>query len=826
MKLFNTLLLLTGATLLASSAHAQYLFTDTALMPYKQDFNSLTGTVGLTGNQLTALPEVFAQAEFGTLPNTAAYSPLSIGGNNGSNTYANYYHFGYAGATGTSTDRSLGGIAATTTADGIGYVGIRFKNNSTAIIKNLEVQYAMEQWYNSGRQDQASVSVSYLTAPVGTTIMSLLQRTGDWQTIAPLQVDAPSTATVIASRDGNAAANRRVRQTTLTDINLLPGQEIMLRWGYTLNNQTNGNGLSIDDVVVTPETNVYYSKRTNADKLDNLDSWGQNMDGTGLAPTSFTADNQTFYVLGGTATDRISTATPGASGITGTWTVSGANSKIVVGVPATATTGTVATPGQLVLEYNKNITGTIDVSDGSTFVIRNTNQNRTYSLGSLGTTSTVEYSGGTPTSLITQSYGNLIVSGNSNATAPSTKSLAGNIIVNGSVRLRNMGNIVLGGYDLTLVRRDSLSNGVKYNANIVRGASPTSYIVAGGTGRLRISVPSNGVGILFPVGASAPSTTATAYTPATLRQTAANSEDIFSVRMLGNLYSSYSSTTEAGSGAIRNELNVNKTWLVGEEVPGGSDLSLTLQYNSTDATADFMAAQAHLIHYIYANGAWDQHTTSSEWGATAGTTAGSLAITRAHITSFSPFGIVSVAPAPLPVSLTTFDVRATGTAATCTWATASESNNDHFVVERSLDGAAFTAIGTVKGQGTNAAATTYHFEDAAAGRLGAPAVYYRLQQVDINGQATYSPLRTVSFGAALALYPTPTLGNEATLDLTSLAPRQYQAQVLDLTGRVLLTRAFAGGQVHPFDVQHLPAGAYVVVITGADTRQSLRLLRN
>ncbi|MFD1875360.1 T9SS type A sorting domain-containing protein [Hymenobacter bucti] len=823
MQLFSTLFLAAGATLLATSANAQYAFTDAALMPYKQDFNSLSGAVGLTSNQLTALPEVYAQAEFGTLPLTSPYSPTSIGANDGSNTLANYYHFGYAGTTG--TDRSLGGIAATTTADGIGYVGVRFKNNSTVVIKNLEVQYAMEQWYNSGRQDAASVSVSYLTLPVGTAITSLLERTGAWQTIAPLRVDAPSTATVIASRDGNAAANRRVRQTTLTGINLAPGQEIMLRWGYTLNNQTNGNGLSVDDIVVTPETNVYYAK--SAGKLDELASWGQNMDGSGTAPTSFAADNQTFYVLGNSATDRISTATPGAAGITGTWTVSGANSKIVVGVPATATTGVAAAPGQLFLEYNKNITGTIDVSDGSALTIRNTNPTRTYALGSLGITSTVEYSGGTSTSLITQSYGNLVVSGNVGATAPSTKTLAGNIIVNGSVRLKNMASLTLGAYDLTLVRRDSLSNGVKYNANIVRGASPTSYIVAGGAGRLRISVPGNGVGIVFPVGASAPTTTATAYTPATLRQTAANSEDIFGVRLLNNLYNSYSSATEAGSGAPKNELSVNKTWLVSEEVPGGSDLSLTLQYNSPDATADFVAAQAHLIHYLYATGAWDEHSAAGEWGATAGTTAGSRAITRTHITSFSPFGIVSVAPAPLPVSLTAFAAQAAGTTATCTWATASETNNDHFVVERSLDGATFAAVGTVQGQGTRATATGYRFEDAAAGHLGAAVVYYRLRQVDTNGRATYSTVRAVPFAAAaLALYPTPTPGNAATLDLTGLAPQVYQAQVLDLTGRVLLTRTFVGGEAHPFDVQVLPAGAYVVVITGANTRQSLRLLRN
>jgi hypothetical protein len=823
MKLFNTVFLVAGATLLVGSARAQYLFTDTALMPYRQDFNSLSGSVGLTGNQLTALPEVYAQAEFGTLPYTAAYSPTSIGANDGSNTYANYYHFGPAGTAG--TDRSLGGIAATTTADGIGYVGVRFKNGSSVTIKNLEVQYAMEQWYNSGRQDAASVSVSYLILPVGTAVTSLLENAGAWKTITPLQVAAPSTATVIASRDGNAAANRRVRQTTLTGVNLAPGQEIMLRWGYTLNNQTNGNGLSVDDIVVTPETNVYYAKRTGY--LDDLASWGQNLDGSGTAPTSFAADNQTFYVLGGTATDRLSTTTPGTTGITGTWTVSGANSKIVVGMPATTTTGTAATPGQLLLEYNKNITGTIDVADGSTFTIRNTNPSRTFALGSLGISSTVEYNGGTSTSLITQSYGNLVIAGNAGATTPSTKTLAGNIIVNGSVRLKNMCSLALGGYDLTLVRRDSLSNGVKYNANIVRGASPTSYIVAGGTGRLRISVPSNGVGIVFPVGVSAPTATATAYTPATLRQTAANSEDIFGVRLLPSLYNSYSSPSEAGSGPPRNELSVNKTWLVSEEVPGGSDLALTLQYNSSDATADFAASQVRLIHYLYANSAWDEHTTSDEWGAATGTTEGSLAITRTHITSFSPFGVVAAAPTPLPVSLTAFAAQATGTAATCTWATASETNNDHFVVERSLDGTTFVAVGTVRGQGTRATATGYRFEDAAAGRLGAPVVYYRLQQVDTNGRTTYSTVRAVSFGAvALALYPTPTPGAEAKLDLTSLAPQLYQAQVLDLTGRVLLSHAFVGGEVHTLDVHSLPAGAYVVVISGAQVRQSLRLLRS
>jgi hypothetical protein len=811
MKSFSTLLLAAGASLLAGTAQAQYTFTDTNLSPYKQDFNSLGSVVYLTSGHLTAPAEVYAQAEFPTGP----YSPPAIGANDGLNTAANYYHFGYSGTTG--TDRSLGGIASTAYTDGIGYVGIRFKNGSTKTIQNLEVQYAMEQWYNSGRQDQANVAVAYLTAPVGTALTNLLQATGNWQTIAPLQVDAPSTSTVIASRDGNAAANRRVRQTTLVGVNLLPGQEIMVRWAYALNTATNGNGLSIDDVVVTPETNVFYSKASGA--LDALATWGLNRDGSGTAPTSFTAANQTFYVLGAATTDRIAGTT---------WTVSGTNSKVVVGVPGTATTGVAAVPAGLRLEYNKAIAGTIDVSDNSTFIIRNTNLPRPYTLGSLSTSSTVEYNGNTLTSIIPQNYGHLVISGNAGSTTTSVKTLAGSVLVNGSLRLKNQCSLSLGNYDITLVRRDSLlADGTKVNANIVRGGSPTSYVATDGTGKLRISVPSNGVGIVFPVGSGTPSLANSllghSYTPATLRQTTANSEDIFGVRVLNNMYLTYSldnALTELGLGAVLSTSNINKTWLVSEEVTGGSDLALTLQWNASDAAPGFEPSRARLKHYT--GGAWDEHTAPGEWGAaTAATT---QAITRTHITSFSPFGVVTAAP--LPVKLTAFNAQATGTAALCTWATASEVNNDHFVVERSLDGTTFAALSTVKGQGSTTATHTYRYTDNEAGRLGAATVYYRLQQVDTDGHTSYSPVRAVTFASrAVALYPTPTAGDAATLDLSSLAAQPYQTQVLDLTGRVLSTRTLAGGLTHELDVRSLPAGAYVLVISGNGQRQTLPLLR-
>ncbi|KUG07974.1 hypothetical protein [Solirubrum puertoriconensis] len=39
---------------------------------------------------------------------------------------------------------------ASFTVSGTGYVGIRFKNNAGATIRNLAISFAIEQWCNSG----------------------------------------------------------------------------------------------------------------------------------------------------------------------------------------------------------------------------------------------------------------------------------------------------------------------------------------------------------------------------------------------------------------------------------------------------------------------------------------------------------------------------------------------------------------------------------------------------------------------------------------------------------------------------------------------------
>jgi hypothetical protein len=122
-------------------------------------------------------------------------------------------------------------------------------------------------------------------------------------------------------------------------------------------------------------------------------------------------------------------------------------------------------------------------------------------------------------------------------------------------------------------------------------------------------------------------------------------------------------------------------------------------------------------------------------------------------------------------------------------------------------------VGTVGGAGTSSNPHAYGFRDARL-PVGAATLYYRLRQVDTNGQATYSPLRSVQLGGAdlapqLQAYPNPAHG---TVSVRILGPLPtVPLQVFDAMGRLVRTQAVAdAGADTPLSLQDLPAGLYIL----------------
>jgi len=182
---------------------------------------------------------------------------------------------------------------------------------------------------------------------------------------------------------------------------------------------------------------------------------------------------------------------------------------------------------------------------------------------------------------------------------------------------------------------------------------------------------------------------------------------------------------------------------------------------------------------------------------------------------------------PLPVELTYFAASAVEGSTVLTWRTAQEKNNHHFAVERSVDGTTFTTVATVAGQGSSMQPHDYQATDAGSRRLGS-LLYYRLQQVDDDGTAAFSPVRTVQFagaaGSVAVLYPNPTTG-AVKLSLATLPAGTYTVSVLNATGQLCYAQPLAAGQTHDLNLAALPAGIYLVRIANASSQQAIRLVK-
>jgi len=169
----------------------------------------------------------------------------------------------------------------------------------------------------------------------------------------------------------------------------------------------------------------------------------------------------------------------------------------------------------------------------------------------------------------------------------------------------------------------------------------------------------------------------------------------------------------------------------------------------------------------------------------------------------------------LPVRLTAFAAEAQGSAAVLLrWATATEENNREFVVQRSLNGREFTAIGTVAGRGSTTTPQAYTFTDRELPTRQA-LLYYRLRQVDTDGTATFSPVRTVNPKTepgkiALHIMAPDQPGLALRYQFTGPMLGSEQVEMYSIMGQRLGKSRLAADGTGSIPVEGLAAGTYVL----------------
>jgi hypothetical protein len=158
----------------------------------------------------------------------------------------------------------------------------------------------------------------------------------------------------------------------------------------------------------------------------------------------------------------------------------------------------------------------------------------------------------------------------------------------------------------------------------------------------------------------------------------------------------------------------------------------------------------------------------------------------------------------MPVSIIDFTGEDLKGLSELNWTTATEINSNYFDIERSADGKTFTTAGTVKAEGNTTTKTDYSFYDENS-KQGIN--YYRLKEVDLNGNYAYSKIIIVNIGESsnsMKIYPTITTGA-----LNVVIPAPSTLIIYNIMG-VAVKQVTVNGTSQNIDVSALTVGQYVI----------------
>lgn len=175
---------------------------------------------------------------------------------------------------------------------------------------------------------------------------------------------------------------------------------------------------------------------------------------------------------------------------------------------------------------------------------------------------------------------------------------------------------------------------------------------------------------------------------------------------------------------------------------------------------------------------------------------------------------------PFPVEYLSFSAEWANQQAVIEWVTASETNSDYFEIERSMDGTNFGSIGMLQSAGNTTETTHYQFVDTDAFAPNQPTIYYRLKQVDFDGQFSYSTIVELNpsdteLPFQTSLYPNPA-SEHSFLRFESPVASRVSIQIAQTNGQIVWAKKLESLELTKqleLPLQTLTKGLYFVRIS-------------
>ncbi len=716
----------------------------------------------------------------------------------------------------------------------------------------------------------AATSVTFYNMDISKTAASLLQRGGSVTTITAQDVtqnqgdfNAPGTFNINGNytlNDGTFGASTTINlygnwthasgataifSPNTGTVNFLGG-----------NSQTIGGTASSETfyrvaVNKTAGTGLTTSGSVNTLTISNTFTQTQ---GNFTAPSSLTVGS-TFTITDGTFTaganlylagswSRASTVTAIFNHNSGTTTFNGAGGQNIQGSTSSETfynviinksAGTLATGGSVTtLSVNDitltsgtfnspatfNINGSFTL-DAGTFVPSTnvylygdwTNNGATVTVGTstlrLSSTSATQTIGGASSTTL---Y-NLVLN-NTSATTPQIE-VANTLQINNTLTFTS-GVVDLNGNTLT-IGSSAASRGA-----IAGTPATTTYLSNGSVRRwfTNATIANGNSAGLFPVG----DLTSNGYSPIYL------SMPVTAPTGGGTVTATYAgSTTNTNvsflDGATPIQVRTDAAWTL---TTGGGITGGTYNLNAGRAFCAICVGNINDLRLVLASGVVG--TAGTNTGVTTYPYVQRTGLSLVNLANTFYIGSTSSSNSPLPVELGDFKGSVNKGVVELSFHTYSETNNDFFTIDRSVDGTVWEHVATVDGSGNSTSLRQYTAEDKHPLQGN---TLYRLSQTDFNGD--HEILKTIvvrldkQAPSQPVIYPNPADGSEINIEYTSANSGKIIIELINLNGQKLYQQVvdvdsgiMTTLQLHP--KSKMNAGKYLIRITDGDSTYSEQLI--
>jgi hypothetical protein len=173
----------------------------------------------------------------------------------------------------------------------------------------------------------------------------------------------------------------------------------------------------------------------------------------------------------------------------------------------------------------------------------------------------------------------------------------------------------------------------------------------------------------------------------------------------------------------------------------------------------------------------------------------------------------------LPVVLLYSKIECINEMSELSWATASEYNCAFYEIESSNNGLDWTTIASITGNGTTTELSTYSF--TVEDYTNKSRKYYRIKQVDLDGQWEYFPILTSrcnTSNSAYSVYPNPAK-EQFTLEIESEQNKTINYVLFDSLGKIILRNEhfiYPGITQVKLNISDAPAGIYRLQINTSE----------